>query len=379
MSELSPRGPFQPGYGRLPPYLAGRKREQRLFLDLLDALRSGETVPSDVLLYGPRGNGKTVLLAWLEDAIKRTPEVEVFSSTPSAIASTERLAERLLPDSWWKQFAPTGVSVFGVGINWRPGQSNPPEPEEALAARAQQKPFVMLLDEAHTLAPDLGRVLLNASQTVGRRHPFLLVLAGTPELEFRLRTMGASFWSRAEQLRVGRLDDNATAEAIRRPLNENRVAIRDGALARIVADTHGYPFFVQLWGSIVWRKMLDSSSEPPCITNAEVEAGLEDFRNRRDLYYLDRYEELRKRRLLPAARAVADAFRANDLLDDDGLDAAVGRGLPERTSPDEIEEAESGLRQLGYIWRPGSRPAWEPGIPSLMDYIRDTAPAPPDS
>lgn len=64
------------------------------------------------------------------------------------------------------------------------------------------------------------------------------------------------------------------------------------------------------------------------ITGAEVEAGLEEFRNRRDLYYRERYDELREGHLLRAARAVADAFVADSPLDDFTLDAAIERGLP---------------------------------------------------
>ena len=347
--------------------------------DLLEDLRRGIPAPSDVVLHGPRGNGKTVLLRWLEDVIADIPEVDVLSHTPSGIASRAQLAEQLLPPAWWNQFAPDGFSFMGIGIRWRPGQPDPPAPEEALAARARQKPLVMLLDEAHTLNPEIGQALLNAAQQVGRRRPFLLVLAGTPRLEPHLRTMAASFWSRAEQLLIGRLDDEAASKAIRKPLEEERVAITEEALARIVAEAHGYPFFLQLWGRIAWNRMSESpAGGSRRIARAEVEAGLEEFRNRRDLYYRERYDELKEGRLLRAARAVADAFAAASVLDDLTLEAAVERGLPS-ASREKIEATESALRQLGYIWRSGASPEWEPGIPSLMDYIRNATPALADS
>ena len=379
MGTKSRRGPFQPGYGAAPPYLAGRGTEQALFRDLLEDLRNGIPAPGDVVLYGPRGNGKTVLLGWLEDAIAETPEVDAVSPTPSEIGTAGQLADLLLPRSWWEQFAPGGVSVGGVGINWRPGKEGPPRASEALSARAQRKPLVLLLDEAHTLDPEVGRALLTASQKVGRRLPFLLVLAGTPNLESHLGRMGASFWERAEQLPIGRLTEAAAAAAIRKPLEEDDITISDDALERIVADSHGYPFFVQLWGRAVW---LHTSAAAPGgrrrITGVEVEAGRPSIDRRRDLFYLRRYDELKERRLLPAARSVADAFENSVLLDDAQLDAAVERGLRDEPSREEIGDARSALRHLGYIWRPGARPRWEPGIPSLMDYMRETVPAPPD-
>ena len=62
--------------------------------------------------------------------------------------------------------------------------SNPGGQIEALTglleARCARKPLVALLDEAHTLDPEVGKVLLNSSQKVRARAPFLLVLAGTP-------------------------------------------------------------------------------------------------------------------------------------------------------------------------------------------------------
>lgn len=34
------------------------------------------------------------------------------------------------------------------------------------------------------------------------------------------------------------------------------------------------------------------------------------------------------------------------------------------------------LEHLGFVWRTKRLPRWEPGIPSLMDYLREHAPAP---
>ena len=75
------------------------------------------------------------------------------------------------------------------------GQRNPPPLDRVLRARARKNPLVLLLDEAHTLDRELGRTLLNASQVVAEELPFLLALAGTPNLETQLNRMGASFRS----------------------------------------------------------------------------------------------------------------------------------------------------------------------------------------
>ena len=53
---------FKPGGGVVPPYLAGRKREQEFFRDCVEALKDRDPISQDMIVYGPRGNGKTTLL-----------------------------------------------------------------------------------------------------------------------------------------------------------------------------------------------------------------------------------------------------------------------------------------------------------------------------
>lgn len=242
---------------------------------------------------------------------------------------------------------------------------------EALRARAKERPLLVLLDEAHTLEPRVGRLLLNAAQGARRHAPFLLVLAGTPDLQARLSAVEASFWGRARELPIGRLEEAAAAEAVRRPLAREGVEIEAAALDRIVRESHGYPFFLQVWGSAVWDALHDAQSGSPGIASrvsaAVVEAAAPHFEDRKGRYYRQRVEELRARSLVPAARQVAAAFANERTLSDSALDEALRRGAASG-GPDP-GEAEESLRHLGYIWRAEATLGWEPGIPSLMDYI----------
>lgn len=365
-------GPFRPGPGGLPPYLAGREPEQDFFRALLAHLDRGEAPPSDVVLYGPRGNGKTVLLAWVRKEAADYPGVDVLALTPSDFDSKLELAEFLLPQSWWETVRPQEIAVRG--FTWRPGRKGPaPQIRSVLAVRASKKPLAILLDEAHTLQPGIGRTLLNAAQHVGREAPFLLVLAGTPDLRSHLGTLGASFWSRNQVLRLGRLDECAAAEAVRRPLREEGIAITDDALEHIVGESHGYPFFVQLWGDAVWARARAESRER--IVSEDVQACRVVFERQRNRYYSQRYDELEERRLLRPARAVAEAFESRSVISGSELDAAIRRGFGEAAGDDEVGAAKRELRHLGFVWRTDGMPDWEPGIPSLMDYILRAVPA----
>jgi len=352
---------------------------QALCRALLGDLRDGLAPSRDLVLHGPRGNGKTALLVWLQQEAAAYAGVDVLSLTPAGMPDETKLVERLLPASWWRRFAPGQVSV--QGITWRPGRRDPPPLDEALAARVRKAPLLLLIDEAHTLDVAVGRALLNAGQQVGRRLPFLLVLAGTPNLRAHLNAMDATFWNRADRRPIGRLDGPATAAALRNPLRSDAIEIDDDALAHIVRDSHGYPYFVQLWGQAVWRRSAGAippgaapgTAEERRITLAAVTAARPAVDREKNNYYLDRYEELETLRLLPVARTVAEAFDTFPLLNDVQLETAIRRGL-DATPGSDPTEAKNMLRNVGYVWRPDAKPLWEPGIPSLMDYVREHAP-----
>ena len=366
-------GPFQPGTGGLPPYLAGREREQTLFRRYFDALRRGRSAPGEVILHGPRGNGKTALLRWAKREVDADDGLEAHWLVGSNIPAPADFVSPLELGSWLRKIAPESVSVAGVGVSLRQGGDRPLRLAEALEARAKAKPLLILLDEAHTLKPEVGQWLLNAAQAAGSESPFLLVLAGTPDLRARLSEMEASFWSRARELPLGRLDEAAATEAIRRPLAEDGIAVEEEALARMVRESHGYPFFVQLWGQAVWRRVRRSAAEARPVTTAIVEEAAGEFEAERNDYYIDRFDELDRQGWLGAAREVALAFRERTRLPHTGFRMAIRRSAPAGDRAAELEAAAD-LEHLGFVWKTRGTPSWEPGIPSLMDYIVEHAP-----
>ena len=374
MSLLDGAGPFRPGPGRLPPHLAGREREQRLFRSRLALLDRGEPPPGEIILYGPRGNGKTALLVWLQEVAAPSYSVDVIRLTPSNIRTGLQLAERLLPETWRDTVAPDTIAVRGV--TWRPGKNAPaPRTDQVLAARTSKKALILLLDEAHRLEPRVGEELLNAAQAVGQAAPFLLVLAGTPNLRAHLQTMGASFWNRSQKLRIGRLDESAAADAIRRPLESGEASISEEAVEHIVRESHGYPYFLQLWGTAVWNRITaDPSVSRQRVETADTAACQSVFESEKKDYYLDRFNELEEAELLEAARSVAESFADRQQVGREEILAAVRR-TPGFEDREKAVAARRTLDHLGFVWQAAGTPYREAGIPSLMDYLLEFVPA----
>ena len=126
-------GPFQPGDGGLPPFLAGRESEQDVCRAFMSRLRHGRPPPREIIFYGPRGNGKTALLVWLQREAASFPGVDVIRLVPAAIRAEGHLAERLLPASWWQRLTlrtrsrPMGSSgVQGKRVRHRLTKHSPP-------------------------------------------------------------------------------------------------------------------------------------------------------------------------------------------------------------------------------------------------------------
>jgi len=142
-------------------------------------------------------------------------------------------------------------------------------------------------------------------------------------------------------------------------------------LAEAVRESHGYPFFLQLWGELLW----DGCPEPSiAISCSDIDRLRPQFRRERNLFYADRYDELDRAGLLSVAEGVAAEFVATERLTRQQLNQVVRLSLERsRIASDtrSVTNAIGRLRDLGYVWLVGQRSVayFEPGIPSLMTYV----------
>ena len=57
------------------------------------------------------------------------------------------------------------------------------------------------------------------------------------------------------------------------------------------------------------------------------------------------------------------------------LDAANAAALPAGAASHEVLQCQYHLINVGYVWKaPGAGGVWQPGIPSLMDYVEAHTP-----
>ena len=363
--------PFTPGFGEEPPHLAGREIEQNTLTETLHRMIDRGKGRS-IVMYGPRGTGKTVLLNWLEDECNKEGVVPIKATPARKLRSIEDLPELLLPENKLRP----GKVVAGIGpvkAEWDMGSpASMAKLESSLIDECRSTPRVLLLDEAHNLKPDTCQDLLTLAQEVAGKAPFLLVLAGTPGLHPLLMSVGATFVERSQMMGIGRLDEKGAAEAISKPLQQDGISIEENALSRVVADAQLYPYFLQLWGRALWDVAAERDADR--LTDADMERAMSSIQAERNRFYTSRYlTMLDDEALLIAADAVADAFQDRESINVDWLPEIIERALPdERGRRDKASRLSKKLQRIDYVWSPPGSIIAEPGIPSFMTFIQSS-------
>jgi len=88
--------------------------------------------------------------------------------------------------------------------------------------------------------------------TPGDGRPLALLLAGTPQLDSKIRKAGSTFaeWSRF--LSIGRLLREHAREALLKPFGCAAEEHEHGAVKRALDAAQNYSYFIQLLGELLW-------------------------------------------------------------------------------------------------------------------------------
>ena len=269
--------PFTPGFGSVPPYLAGRKG---LLEDMHRAFERGKGDPNlSTIIIGPRGTGKTALLSRIaQDASASGWVTASVSAVPGmlddVIERTCESAEELLDNS--EHLRLKGVT-FGqsVGLEFDRAQRLQGNWRSKMNAVLKQldRYETGLLITVDGVQADLDEMVQLASVyqhfvQEGRR--VALLMAGLPpNVSSLISSKYVSFLRRARQRHLGRIADVEVASAFRKTVLGAGGEIDDGGLDLAVSSIDGFPYMMQLVGYWTWEESASSS-----IGLADVERGV---------------------------------------------------------------------------------------------------------
>jgi hypothetical protein len=383
-----------------PTYMAGRDGHRRRFEERLQAGRH-------VLLTGPRGTGKSVLLkeyvsiaegqGWavvrrnindsfrdesmfradLQDALKES--AKQLSRLKSAQATTRAISEHLDVE--------VSVGISSTSAKVRRGRGSSQRSLTGglteslisigkLAERSKRPGCLILYDNAELLRDVPAKDQYSLSALVAAfgkaSHdeglPVMLVLAGLPTLSKQVRRAASGHAERlfepetADDLALtpGEDDLSQAALALVRPASGTSVQFDPQAAEEVATDVKGYPFFLQLAGETLW---LAADREGVSIIDSDFYQGHKRSMNDRltEKVYRGRWEEVR-----PADRECLAAGGASGAA---GFRVEQIKLTLSKRSTGSIEQSLHRLTEMGLI-TPIRKGSYVYVIPGFGEFLR---------
>jgi predicted transcriptional regulator len=208
------------------------------------------------------------------------------------------------------------------------------------AARAVGTAIALFVDELQYVEEEELAALITAlHRTAQERLPVIMVGAGLPQLRGRMGRAKSYAERMFDFPEIGPLSPEAARRAIAKPARDQGVDVTPEALDRIVAETRGYPYFIQEWGKHAW----DAAKESPITSSDVVNASRTAVATLDESFFRVRFDRLtpaEKRYLRAMAQLGPGPHRSGDIA------AALGR---EVTS---LGPTRNQLIAKGMIWSP---------------------------
>jgi AAA ATPase domain len=294
---MDPRlNPYAPGAGARPPELAGRDPLLERAAVALDRIRSGRSARG-LMLYGLRGVGKTVLLNEMRLQAEAAGIVTVAAEAPeqrslpallapalrNALLRLSRLeAVRSRALGMLAAFAKAlkvkyadvelnvdAAPIFGIADSGDLERDLTELLQEiGRAAKSEGTAFALFVDELQYVEEaQLGALIAAIHQVSQSQAPVALIGAGLPQL-LGLAGRAKSYSERLfEFVEIDRLPATDARMALCVPAEKEGVRFEDGAVAEVLAQTQGYPYFLQEWGKHCWEA---AQASPITLADAQV-------------------------------------------------------------------------------------------------------------
>ncbi len=336
--------PYAPGAGTRPPELSGRDN----IIDQADlALERTQKHLSarGLVLYGLRGVGKTVLLnklianAEAKNFVALYVEAPENHSLPAILAPALRSAlfkmkrGEEMKGYLLKAFKALKGFVGALKVKYQDIEMSLDIDKDdgvadsgiletdlidlfvAVAEAAKEKKTAVLLaiDELQYIKESQLEALIAALHRVSQNQaPLLLFAAGLPQI-FGQMGKAKSYAERLfEFVSIDKLEEDAAKKAIEKPANDRGVLYSHDAIAEILKQTQGYPYFLQEWGKHSWN-----AAEKSPITKMDVDRANEVALSELDASFfrvrLDRLTPSEKKYLRAMAELGSAPQRSGDI------------------------------------------------------------------
>ena len=215
-----------------------------------------------------------------------------------------------------------GDIEFGLDLGLEPGVADTGDLDADLvslfravgeAARERQTVMVLFIDELQYVAePQLAALITALHRCAQLQLPVTLIGAGLPQLVGRMGKAKSYAERLFEFTDIGPLPEAAARQAITAPASRSEVAFSEAALAEIMRQTRGYPYFLQEWGKHSWACATASPIELADVQLATTQA-LADLDASFFRVRLDRLTPSEKRYLRAMAELGPGPHRSGDI------------------------------------------------------------------
>lgn len=273
------RNPFTPSFGQVPLHMAGR---DLVIEEMMRAFEHGVGDPNmSTILIGARGSGKTALMSLLAHEAQGLGWLSVnVSALPGMlediVQQTMTAASDIVETSPKAKIKSIGIpQIFDIeweqeGLerpNWRTRMS-------AIVKKLNDCDVGLLItvDEVRAGLDELVLLVSVYQHFVREGRKVALLLAGLPgQVSSLLQDKSVSFFRRACQHRLGRIEDYEVARALRRTVEDSGKLVDALALDIAVRAIDGFPFMMQLVGYRAWNEAGSKNK----IGIAEIEDGIQ--------------------------------------------------------------------------------------------------------
>lgn len=282
MKNLS-RNPFTPSFGQVPLHMAGR---EFVIDEMLRAFEVGVGDPNlSTVLIGARGSGKTALMSLLAHEVQSLGWLSAnVSALPGMLEDivqrTQAASANLAGESSKMKLKGVGIPQL-VSIEWEAEQGASPNWRTLMSGildelNEQDVGLLITVDEVRSDLDELVQLMSVYQHFVREGRKVALLMAGLPgEVSALLQDKSVSFFRRASQRHLGRIDDFEIERALRRTIEDSGQTIEQSALEYAVRAVDGFPFMMQLVGYRAWEE----ARSRPRIGMAEVEKGVQAARH----------------------------------------------------------------------------------------------------